>query len=168
MTDRNQSDRELPLYRTNRGVGLLVGGIFVLLLLYIMLGADSFRVLRDGFYLGTFPMIGAGACIICSAVMVFDRFRNREIEELGDLTGKGLVFVTASVAAGFIFIQLIHYIGFGAAGVVYLSTMLFVSGVRPVRNALMFAVGMTFGVYALFTIVGVPLALVPEWAGGGG
>lgn len=159
---------KLPLLQTNRGIGMLLGAIFIGLMVYIILGTDSFRVLRDGFYLGTFPMIGAALCIILCGIMLVDRFRNRGVEELENLSPKGLAFVCGAVVAGFIFIQLIRYTGFGVAGVVYLTALLYVGGVRPPYHALFVACCMTAGVYLLFFVVGIPLQLVPEWAGGEG
>ena len=124
---------------------------------------DSFRVLRDGFLLGTFPMIGAGSCLVLSTVLLIDRFCDHEVEEMGDLTKFGLIFVVGAVIAGITFIQLVGLTGFGVAGTIYLSAMLSIAGVRPIKNAILYSVGMTAGVYLLFLIVGIPLSLIPEW-----
>ncbi len=165
MSDSNETPQHgvPPLLRTNRGVGVILSAVAGALLLYVIVGTDSFRVLRDGFYLGTFPMIGAGACLVLSLVLLVDRFKNQEVEEMEDLTKSGLLFVVGAVIAGVIFIQLVRFTGFGVAGTVYLGTMLSIAGVRPIRNAILYGFGMTAGVFLLFTIVGINLDLIPEW-----
>ncbi len=143
--------------RTNQGVATLLGAATVALLIYLWMQEWTHRELRDGFLLGFFSLVGAGACLLCCLVMIVDRFK-RDVEEDMD-TVRGLDWLLAIVLLLilYVFYEAAWAAGFVIAAPVFLTAAAFIFGARPWWTALAAGVGTTIGIAVAFWAIGIEL-----------
>lgn len=65
---------------TNQGVGVLLTLLLVLLLVYLWQQPWVHRMMRDGFTLGFFPLLGAASMLLFAVLLIIDPLR-REVPE---------------------------------------------------------------------------------------
>lgn len=149
--------------RTNRGFAAGVLVVCLALAVYQLLSPRTFIVQRDGFYLGFFPLLGIGLMAISAAVMLFDRFRSEEVEDLVTLSWRFVGYVALMTLAGYAFFWLTLSIGYLIMAPLYLAILTYWLGVRPLYAAVISALVMAVGVYALFRLIGIelPAGLLP-------
>ncbi|MBM9593856.1 tripartite tricarboxylate transporter TctB family protein [Roseitranquillus sediminis] len=147
--------------RSNRFVGLVLLIGACLLFAYIWLSPWAHREMRDGFTLGFFPLIGAGAMVLCAAVMLFDPLRREVPDGLAGAEWSDAVLALAMLAGIAAYAVAMQAVGFLEATPIFTILYMLWMGFRPVRSAVLLGVLIPIGTFALFTILGVSLPLGP-------
>ncbi|WP_157968919.1 tripartite tricarboxylate transporter TctB family protein [Tropicimonas sp. IMCC34011] len=144
-------------FRTNRLVGVVLTAATGGLCLFLWLRPWTHEVLRDGFTLGFFPLIGAGAMLICAALMIVDPLRREVPEGLEDVRWSDVGIAAMMLLGIGIYAVLMRRWGFVTVTPVFLLVYMWWLGVRPLHTALALAVALPIAIYALFTLLGVSL-----------
>ncbi len=154
-----------PWFRTNQAIGLYLVVLTGALFAYIWFSPWSSRVMRDGFQLGFFPLLGAGTMLLCAAVMLADPLRDEIPDPLrqGRISDAVLpVVMLMGIAAYF---ALMRGLGFLLVTPVFLLAYMLWLGLRPFRLAVVLALLVPVGTYVLFTLLGVrlPNGILPRF-----
>ena len=150
-------------YKTNQGLGLILCGLFGILLLYIIFMTDAFRPLRDGFLLGFFPMAATILCTLFSVMLMTDHLRKFTEPDFAALDFKFFGFVVAAIAWSGIFFWFLVEIGFIVSGPIYMFGLIYTLGLRPARTAFIAGLSICAAVFIIFAIIGAPIPIGPEW-----
>lgn len=164
--------------RTNRGTAVLMTAAFLVLTIYLLTQDWVYDKQRDGFRLGFFTMVGAGAMALCSLSMVFDRLKDQTTPELatfrlghlgraiGALAMMGVYFILAwndHFAQDWLrpILNIIPLTGeFLFWTPVFMTIGMYLLGVRPARAALTAAIIISVVIFGLFRIIGITLPSV--------
>lgn len=133
----------------------------VLALLVYLLSSDwVYQELRDGFWLGFFPVAAAVAMLTSTVTMICDRHRH-VVDEDAARAGwlDGLVIVVVVVAC-FVYFQLAWTLDFLLVSPVFLTAGIYVLGGRPIPSVIASALVMTAVVYVLFRLIGIELPTI--------
>lgn len=147
--------------RTNQGTGALIAVLSAGLIAFLWFQPWSSRVMRDGFTLGFFPMLGAGALLVCGLLMTVDTFRKEEPDELSEGRLTDIPVALAMLVAIFIYFQISRSAGFLLASPVYLFAFMYVLGARPIKTVVLIAIATTVVIYVAFSLLGIPLPRGP-------
>ena len=145
--------------RTNKGTATLLAGGFIALLLYLWLQEWTHRELRDGFMLGFFSLVGAGACLLCALVMIVDKQRNRVEEDMDTLGWLDWVFCVVILALLYVFYVLAWSFGFALVAPFFLGAATYIFGARPWWIAAISGVVTTLAISIAFWGIGIDLPL---------
>lgn len=145
--------------RSNQGTASMLAGGLVALLLYIWLQEWTHRELRDGFMLGFFSLVGAGACLLCALIMVVDTHRHRVEEDMDTLGWIDWVLTVVILALLYVFYELAWRFGFALVAPFYLAAATYIFGARPWWTAIVSGVLTTAGIAIAFWAIGIELPL---------
>ena len=100
-------ERRSKWIKTNRGIGVCLAGLIILLLIYLFTQEWVYQTPRDGFQLGFFSVISAVTMLACAVALIFDR--HKEVVEDAVATADRLDFIIPVAA------MLVCYVYFRAA-----------------------------------------------------
>ncbi len=143
--------------RTNKMIGWVLLISASALCAYIWAQPWSHRVMRDGFLLGFFPLVGGVAMMLFGALMIIDPLRNQIPEELDDVRPRDWLTVLALIVGIGIYFAFMQKIGFILITPIFLGVYMYWMGVRPVRFVMILGVTIPIGIYVLFSLLGVKL-----------
>lgn len=146
-----------PLWRSNRGIGIGLTVAFLTLLVYLFSSEWVYLRLRDGFYLGAFPVAGAVAMLLCAILLIFDRYHREVPERLMDLRWSDWLKVVALLLAAWLLFALASRTSTLLAAPVFLLILMYIFGVRPWTTAVVLALVMGGSVYVVFSLLGIEL-----------
>lgn len=150
--------------QTNQGAAAVLLLCFVGFLIYVAMQPETFRRLRDGFYLGFVPVASLLIMIICSLFIVFDKFRSEKYFEYDNknLSISKLIFY----AFIYIIFVLCYFVAFLYVGYV-ISTLFFMIltmlllGIRSF-SVIFWTTALTLvAVYAIFHVLNFSLPAGP-------
>lgn len=145
------------VWRSNRGVALVLMVLVLGVGLYIWQSDWAHRMLRDGFRLGGFPMIGVALMAICTALLIFDR-RARLIEpEIASVTLLSVVVVLGGLGLLLVVFELYWFVGFAPSVTLFVAGVALALGFRPVWVALATGAGTALALSAIAYLLGVQL-----------
>lgn len=147
--------------RTNQGMGATLFVLAAALFAYLWFQPWSGRVMRDGFTLGFFPLLGVGAIIACSLLLMVDGFRREVPEDFSNARLIDIPIIVGMVVAIFTYFHASRLTGFVIATPFYLFAFMFVLGTRPLHIAGLAAIGLTITIYVLFRLLGIDLPRGP-------
>lgn len=131
--------------RSNQAIGLYLAVLTSGLFAYVWLSPWAHRVMRDGFLLGFFPFLGAGAMLLCALAMIVDPLRREIPEPMIDARWSD-VYVPVAVVIGIVaYFSVMQRIGFLLATPVFLLAAMLWFGLRPLWLALSLAVAIAVG-----------------------
>jgi hypothetical protein len=143
--------------RSNKTIGLGLSASLLLLLAYLLLSDWVYLRLRDGFYLGAFPVAAVVGMLVCSVVLAFDGRRHLVPERMVDFRWIDLLKVLAIVAGAWAFFELARRSSTLLAGPIFLITLMYILGARPWSSTIVAGVVMAAIVYAVFRLLGIEL-----------
>jgi hypothetical protein len=143
--------------RTNQAIGLFLSIALALLFAYIWFSPWAHRVMRDGFLLGFFPMLGVAAMLICALAMTVDPLRHEVHKDVAELRLIDMVQVVALLLGIGAYFSAMTTIGFILVTPVFLFVYMMWFRVRPVRLTVILSITIPAGVYILFSLLGVRL-----------
>jgi hypothetical protein len=144
-------------YKTNQAVGVYLAILTGLLLAYLWSMPWVHRVMRDGFLLGFFPLLGAGAMFLFSAAMIFDPLR-RETPEALERFRIGDVLLPLAMLLGIAaYFAVMVRIGFVLATPLFVFAYMAWLRVRPWRLLVVLSLVIPITIYVLFSLLGVRL-----------
>lgn len=143
--------------RTNQGVGVLIGIVVVVLLIYLGMQDWVYEELRDGFHLGTFTVVSAVAILACAIAMALDSDKDVVEEELAEARPIEFVYAIIIVVTAYVYYQLAWKVDFLLVTPVFLCGGMFVLGVRPFWVAAVAGVVTTVVIFSLFHLIGLDL-----------
>lgn len=145
------------VWRSNRGIAMMLLVLVLAIGLSIWQSDWAHRVLRDGFRLGGFPMIGVGLMVLCIGVLMFDR-RARLIEpEVASVTLLSVVVVLGGLVLLLVIFQLYWLLGFAPSVTLFVAGVALALGFRPVWIALATGAGTALALSLIAYLLGVPL-----------
>lgn len=144
-------------YRTNQAVGVYLAILIGALILYLWNMPWVHRVMRDGFLLGFFPMLGAVAMFLFSAAMIVDPLR-RETPEALERFRIGDVLLPLAMLLGIAaYFMLMMQIGFVLATPLFVFVYMVWFRVRPWRLLVGLSLVVPTTIYIAFSLLGVRL-----------
>ena len=145
------------MWRSNRGVALLLMVVLVAIAIYIWQSDWAHRVMRDGFRLGGFPMIGVILMAIFAGVLIFDR-RSRLVEpELASLTLFSALVALGLLALLYLTFQAYWLIGFAPSVAIFVMAVAVGLGYRPIWIAVLTGLGTAIALRAIAYALGVSM-----------
>jgi hypothetical protein len=145
------------MWRSNRGVALLLMVVLAAIAIYIWQSDWAHRVMRDGFRLGGFPMIGVILMAIFAGVLIFDR-RARLVEpELASLTLFSALVALGLLALLYLTFQAYWLIGFAPSVAIFVIGVAVALGYRPVWIAILTGLGTAVVLRVIAFALGVPV-----------
>lgn len=152
-------------WRTNRvaAVGFLV--LLLPLMTYLLFDPDTFRKLRDGFYLGIIPLLTVSGILACSVSLMFDQYRKDPFHKAdyeNRPTWFRVLLAVGALVSMYVYYHLMLSIGFPVATVAYVAALMMVMGVRNASVIAATAIFVTGFVIVVFTLLGFSLPLLPR------
>mgnify|MGYP006091108803 CR=1 FL=1 len=143
--------------RTNKMIGLVLLIAASALCAYIWVQPWAQRVMRDGFLLGFFPLVGCVSMMLFGAVMIVDPLRNQVPEELDDIRPRDWLTVPFLILGIGIYFAVMQRIGFILITPIFLMVYFYWLGLRPARLVGILGITIPIGIYLLFSLLGVKL-----------
>lgn len=142
---------------SNQGVGVVLALAFGLLASYLWASPWVHRVMRDGFTLGFFPLLGAFSMLACALLLIIDPFRKQVPETFSDAHWTDVPIALALLAGIFAYFHLSLRIGFVLASPIFLFVLMVIFGARPLRHVALVAIILPIFIYLLFGLLGIRL-----------
>lgn len=148
---------------TNQGVGVLLTLLLVLLLVYLWQQPWVHRMMRDGFTLGFFPLLGAASMLLFAVLLIIDPLRREVPEDMEEGHWTDILTALALLAGIFGYFQLTLWLGFVLATPIFLMLLMLILGARPVSMVLMLSLVIPVVIYLLFGLLGIhmPQGILP-------
>ncbi len=146
-----------PWVKTNRGVATCMTIFFLVLLGYLFSQDWVYQTQRDGFRLGFFTVVAALAMLICSVVMIFDRFKDDTTPEILGLRAKHWLRALLVLVICYAYFYLAWNIDFLIISPIFLAFSSYMLGVRPVSSAIISGVIVGCVIFFLFKLIGIEL-----------
>lgn len=146
--------------KSNQGIAVCLTVLVLALLVYLLSSDWVYQELRDGFWLGFFPVAAVIAMLTSTIMMIFDRHRHvidEDVARAGWLDG---LVIGAVVVACFVYFQLAWNFDFLLVSPVFLTVGIYILGARPIRLVIASALVMTAVVYVLFRLIGIELPTI--------
>ena len=145
--------------KTNQGVGAFLSLLLIAFLIKLQFTEWVHLELRDGFTLGFFPRMGVGLMLLFTAVMIIDRYKEKEVKEL-DIINRNSIFVGAIVLLGsYVYFAFMVRIGYILVTPFFMWAFIYLMGVPSLKYSVVSSLAVTVFVYALFTGLGINLPL---------
>jgi uncharacterized membrane protein len=149
-----------PWVKTNRGVATCMTIFFLVLLGYLFSQDWVYQTQRDGFRLGFFTVVAALAMLICSVVMIFDRFKDDTTPEILGLRAKHWLRALLVLVICYAYFYLAWNIDFLIISPIFLAFSSYMLGVRPVSSAIISGVTVGFVFLFLLRLIGIVFAIM--------
>lgn len=150
-------DGKVAWIKTNRGVATCVAVICAILLAYLFTQDWVYQQQRDGFRLGFFSVVGAGAMLICAVAMLFDRLKNQSTPEILRLKPKHWLFVLIALGVCYAYFYMAWNIDFLIVSPFFLGAGAFALGIRPYYSAFIAGIVVSCVIFFLFRLIGIQL-----------
>lgn len=158
MGDEAQGEAlDVSRWKTNRGVGIILTVIFLVLLGYLLNQEWVYNKLRDGFHLGTFTVAAAVCMLLCSITFIVDRHKAVVEEEMVKVSGLDAVVALVTAVTAYAYFLLAWQVDFLAITPIFLCAAMYTLGVRPLRTAIIVSVIGTGTIFGLFFLLGIRL-----------
>ena len=145
--------------KTNQGIGAFLSLLLIAFLIKLQFTEWVHVKLRDGFTLGFFPRMGVGLMLLFTAVMIVDRYKEKEVKEL-DVINRNSIFVGAVVLLGsYTYFFFMVRIGYILVTPFFMWAFIYLMGVPSLKYSVVSSLAVTVFVYALFTGLGINLPL---------
>ncbi len=163
MTRPHQEGQAVSPLASNRAFAICLAVLLAALLVYLLTSPETFRELRDGFYLGIIPVLTVAGMLVCAITMVFDGKRGEPFHASDDyrLTLPIVGLAIGALLSIYVFYRAILFIGFPLASLLYLAGLMFALGVRAPAVIAIASASMTALVYAAFSLLGFALPVWP-------
>lgn len=148
---------------TNQGVGILLTLLLLVLLAYLWQQPWVHRVMRDGFTLGFFPLLGAVSMLAFAALLIIDPMRREVPEDMEDGRWTDIPIALGLLAGIYGYFQLTLTLGFLLATPIFLAILMLILGARPLRLVLLLSGAIPIVIYVLFGLLGIrmPQGILP-------
>ncbi len=145
--------------RSNQGTAAVMAAGCIALLIYLWMQEWTHRELRDGFMLGFFTLVGAGACLLCSLVMMVDQYK-RYVEDDMETTGwMDWALAVVILLVLYVFYELAWTYGFVLVAPVFLAAATYIFGAWPWWTAIISSIATTLGISIAFWAIGIDLPM---------
>jgi hypothetical protein len=150
-------------FSTNQGVGMLLTLVLLILLAYLWQQPWVHRVMRDGFTLGFFPLLGAVSMLVFTSLLIIDPLRREVPEDMEEGRWTDIPTALGLLAGVYGYFQLTLSLGFLLATPIFLSILMLLFGVRPLRLVLVVSIVVPIVIYVLFGLLGIrmPQGILP-------
>lgn len=144
-------------FKTNRGVGVCLIGVVVLLLIYLATEDWVYQVLRDGFRLGFFSVLSAFTMLACSVALLFDSQRDVVEDDMAKVSRLNFIVPVVVAAICYIYFQLAWNLDFLLVTPLFMIAGTYYLGIRPLRSAFIAGIVITIVIFVLFWSIGIYL-----------
>ena len=145
--------------RSNQGTATVMAVGCVALLIYLWMQEWTHRELRDGFLLGFFTLTGAGACLLCSLVMMVDQYRRHVEEDMQTAGWLDWALAIVILLVLYVFYEVAWAFCFALAAPVFLAVATYIFGARPWWTAIVSGIVTTLGISVAFWAIGIDLPM---------
>ncbi len=143
--------------RTNQGLGVVLSVLIVALLIYLSLQEWVFEILRDGFYLGFFTILATFTMLLCSVAMIFDGHKRESDEQMSAMNRQDFIIPAIAAVSCYFYFELAWRFDFLLVTPIFLTSGIYILGIRPLRTAIIAGVIITVTLFGLFRLIGIYL-----------
>ena len=145
--------------RSNQGTAAVMAAGCVALLVYLWMQEWTHRELRDGFMLGFFTLVGAGACLLCSLVMMVDQHKHYAEEDMKTTGWMDWALAVVILLILYVFYEAAWSFGFALVAPIFLGVATYIFGARPWWTALVSGILTTLAISVAFWAIGIDLPM---------
>lgn len=145
--------------RSNQGTAAVMAAGCVALLIYLWMQEWTHRELRDGFMLGFFTLVSASACLLCSLVMMVDKYKRYVEEDMETTTWMDWALAVVILLLLYVFYQVAWTYGFALVAPIFLAVTTYIFGARPWWTAIVSGALTTLGISIAFWAIGIDLPM---------
>lgn len=149
--------------KTNRGVGVCLAGLIILLLVYLFNQEWVYQTLRDGFRLGFFTVISAVTMLACAVALIFDRHKEVVEDDVAAADRLDFIIPAAAMLICYAYFRAAWFLDFLIVTPLFLIASTYALGIRPLKTAIMAGVIISVVIYILFRLIGIELPTRIIW-----
>lgn len=147
--------------RSNQGVGIILLCLLGLLTADMLTSSWVYLRVRDGFYLGFFPLSAVAIMAFTAIGIGLDRNRRNATQAMRSSDWRTWTFPWVLAAAVLGYFWLMTEVGFVISAPFVLAPTIYLLGARPARSAIVASLLITVCVYAAFRIIGTNIPQGP-------
>jgi hypothetical protein len=147
--------------RSNQGVGVVLLSILALLTAYLVSSNWVYLRVRDGFYLGFFPLSAVAIMAATAVGMALDRNRRKTTQTMRSSDWRTWTVPWILTVALLGYFWLMTEVGFVISTPVVLAPTIYFLGARPARSAVVASLLITVCVYVAFRVIGTNIPQGP-------
>lgn len=149
--------------KTNRGIGVCLAGLIILLLIYLFTQGWVYQTLRDGFRLGFFSVISAVTMLACSVALIFDRHKEAVEDNVAIADRLDFIIPVVAMLVCYVYFRAAWFLDFLIITPLFLIASTYALGIRPLKTSIMAGVIISVVIYILFRLIGIELPTRIIW-----